>query len=56
MRDGWEEEEELGPQDRQHWKSKQARILTTPALATRSLTMLSLLAGRARLLRCQHLH
>ena len=35
----------------QHWHS----TLTTPSRATRSLTMLSLLAGRASLLRRQHL-
>lgn len=36
-------------------EEEQGSMLTTPDRATRSLTMLSLLAGRARLLRRQHL-
>lgn len=36
-------------------EQEEATMLTTPGRATRSLTMLSLLAGRSSLLRRQHL-
>lgn len=42
-------------QSGRQWNKKKPNMLTTPDRANRSLTMLSLLAGCASLLRRQHL-